>query len=87
MSDPVIFVNYYTAQIQNFIKVLEDLRTQNERIVADPAMISDYFTKPGHRADITEQDVTGAQGAIDQIAFAYDSGSPTQKSLLFKVVP
>ena len=87
MSDPVVFVNYYTAQVQNLIKVIEDLRTQNARITADPTLVSGYFTKQGARTDIVAQDITNAQNALVQVLFAYDSGAPTQKSQLFKVIP
>ena len=87
MSDPILFVNYYTAQIQNLIKVIEDLRTQNARITADPTLVANYFTKNGARTDIVAQDVTNAQNALVQVLFAYDSGAPTQKSQLFKVIP
>jgi hypothetical protein len=87
MSDPVTFMAYYTAQIQNFVKVLEDLRTQNARITEDPTLIPNYFSSPSARKDIVAQDVTNAQNALVQILFAYDSGSPPQKSELFKVMP
>ena len=87
MSDPVVFINYYTAQIQNFVKVIEDLRTQNARITEDPTLITDYFNAPNARKDIVAQDVTNAQNALVQILFAYDSRSPPQKSELFKVIP
>lgn len=97
MSDSVTFVNYYTLQIKTLVGVLEDLRLQNARIEADPTLISNYFTPPdpnkpsisqgGRRTDIVAGDVTDAKAALVQVLFAYDSGAPTQKSELFKVIP
>jgi hypothetical protein len=31
--------------------------------------------------------VTAAQGALEQVFFTLDSGSPTQKSLIYKMLP
>ena len=87
MSDPTTFVNYYAAQIKNLVSIIEDLRTQNARISADGTLITNYFTAPGHRTDIVAQDITNAQNALVQVLFAYDSGTPTQKSELFKLIP
>jgi hypothetical protein len=39
------------------------------------------------RPDITKQDVLDAQAALVQVFFTLDSGSPTQKSKIYKMLP
>lgn len=89
MSNPTTFVNNYTAQVARLVEVLEDLRIQNSRMEEDPTLLIDYFAqKPeSRRTDIVADDITNAQDAVVQVLFAYDSGSPTQKSEMFKVMP
>jgi hypothetical protein len=94
MSNPNTFINLYCAQINNFCNLLQDLRLMNDQLDADPAIVTDYFAQTSTdnfggipRKDIAEVDVTNAQNALIQMLFAFDSGSPTQKSYLFKVIP
>lgn len=86
MANPVTFANDYFAQISNLINILEDLRTLNDRISQDSGLIAAYFNNPIHRTDMVAQDFTNAQAAVTQILFTFDSGSPTQKSYLFKTL-
>ena len=87
MSPPITTLSYYFAQIANLVNLIESLRLQNARLSADSTIVTNYFTSPGARTDIVAQDVTNAENALVQIIFAYDSGSPAQKSELFKVMP
>jgi hypothetical protein len=95
MSNPVSFVNTYTQNIVQFCQLMQTLRGNNDQLAQDPTLIDRYFAteNPGNpnitvvRTDITAADVTAAQGAIQQLLFAYDSGDPTQKSMLFKMLP
>lgn len=89
MSNPTTFVNNYTAQVAKLVEVLEDLRVQNSRMEEDPTLVTEYFAqKPEiRRTDIVAQDITNAEAATVQLLFAYDSGTPAQKSELFKVMP
>lgn len=80
-------MNTYTGNIQSFISLLEDLRTQNDMISQDSTLITRYFQTPTARTDVVAQDVTNAQAAITQLLFAFDTGTPTQKSYLFKLLP
>jgi hypothetical protein len=41
---------------------------------------------PQARGDIVKQDFTNSDSAIVQILFTFDSGGPTQKSYLFKML-
>jgi hypothetical protein len=88
MSNPNTFMNTYCGKVQQFVTMIEDLRSLNDWIEQDPTLLTRYFDQAGGvRADITEQDVTAAQAAIGQVIFAYDSGSPTQKSHILKMLP
>lgn len=67
--------------IQN-LKLLQDEITQDANLLTNVANVSANFC----RTDLTVNDWTNASGAIVQIIFAYDSGNPTQKSFLFKML-
>ena len=95
MSNPVSFMNTYTQNIVQFCTLMQTLRGNNDQLVSDPTLITRYFatSNPSNpnisvvRTDITEQDVKNAEAAIVQLLFAYDSGAPTNKSQLFKMLP
>ena len=94
MSNPVSFINAYTQNIVQFCNLMQTLRGNNDQLIQDPSLITRYFATTGPnpgvpviRTDITAADVENAQAAIEQMLFAYDSGSPTQKSYLFKMLP
>ena len=92
MSNPLTFMNnYFQLQVQ-FIQNVQQLRTANDQLAEDPTLIDRYFALtnqgPGvPRKDIVAADVTAAQGALGQVFFTLDSGSPTQKSLIYKMLP
>ena len=87
MSNPTTFMNNYTSAISNLINNLEALRTYDDMITQDNTLISRYFSSQGSRTDIVAADVTNAQAAMVQLLFTFDSGAPTSKSYLFKVLP
>lgn len=89
MSDPTAFMNQYIADVRSLVGILEDLRTLNDRVTQDatnPTMVARYFSGSGSRSDIVAADFTAAQAAIVQLLFAFDSGAPTQKAALFKLL-
>lgn len=58
-------------------------------LTQDPTLITRYFNAsitPNSRTDIVAADITAAQGAITQMLFTFDSGNPTQKAALFKML-
>lgn len=95
MSNPVSFVNTYTQNIVQFCQLIQVLRGNNDQLAQDPTLIDRYFatTNPGNpnisiiRTDITKEDVIAAENALVQLIFTYDSGSPTTKSALMKMLP
>ncbi len=65
-------------------QILQTLSGLNDQLTADPTLATRYFQQPGARTDITATDITNAQGAIVQMLFTFNSGSPTNKSLIYK---
>lgn len=86
MADPVNFANNYFAAIDDLIKDLENIRTLNDRITQDSTLITKYFLSASPRSDVVAADISNAQTALNQLLFTFDSGSPTQKSYLFKLL-
>ena len=83
--------NFFQLQVQ-FIQITQQLRTADDQLKQDPSLVTRYFELTGMgpgvpRTDITATDVTNAQGALEQVFFTLDSGSPTQKSLIYKMLP
>jgi hypothetical protein len=87
MSNPVTFINQYSQNIVQLVQMLQTLATQNDQLASDPTIVTRYFAAPGARTDIVAADVTNASSALVQVLFTFNSGSPTQKSFLYKMLP
>ena len=92
MSNPLTFMNAFFQQNVQFIQIVQQLRTANYQLNEDPTLVDRYFQLSGMgpgvpRTDITPADVTAAQDALVQVFFTLDSGSPTQKSKIYKMLP
>ena len=87
MSNPTTFINNYVTNISNLVDAIEQARILNDMIAQDSTLVTRYFSSQGARTDIVAADVTNAQNALVQLLFTFDSGSPTQKSYLFKMLP
>jgi lipopolysaccharide biosynthesis regulator YciM len=89
MSNPTTFINLYSQNIVQFCQLMAILRTQNDQVDQDPTLLDRYFAQNPNqiRQDITKADVTNAHAALVQMLFTFDSGSPTQKSYLYKMQP
>lgn len=95
MSNPNTFIESYSSNIVEFVRLMQALRVQNDQLVQDPTIVTRYFAqsagadfrRTAPRTDIVAVDVTNAQAALVQLLFAFDSGSPTQKSFLYKMLP
>lgn len=87
MSDPVGIMNQYYAAVANTVAALESLRLLQARFSADSTLATKYFAlTPAPRPDLVAADFTNAQSAVTQLLFTFDSGTPTQKSELFKLL-
>ena len=92
MSNPLTYMNNFFQLNVQFIQIVQQLRTADDQLKQDPTLIDRYFALTGvgpgvPRGDITKADVEGAQSALEQVFFTLDSGSPTQKSLIYKMLP
>ena len=87
MSNPVSYVNTLVSNIVSLINDLEQAQLLNDRVTADATLITRYFASQGARTDIVAQDVTNALAALTQLAFTFNSGAPTQKSYMYKLIP
>lgn len=76
----------YLSAVKNIVNDLEVLRTLNDRVTQDSTLFAQYLASPGARTDITATDMTSAESAVTQLLFTFDSGAPTQKSFLFKML-
>jgi len=92
MSNPLTFMNNFFQLNVQFIQITQQLRTADDQLKSDPTLIDRYYSLTGMgpgvpRTDITAADIQAAQGAIEQVFFTLDSGAPTQKSLIYKMLP
>jgi len=92
VSNPLTYVNNFFQLNVQFIQIVQQLRTAHDQYVEDPTLIDRYFALTGvgpgvPRQDINAQDVKNANDALVQVFFTLDSGSPTQKSLIYKMLP
>jgi hypothetical protein len=87
MANAPLFYQTFVSQINQFIQILDDLNTMQDRLAQDPtlAAAAAAAAQP-QRPDLTAQSFTNAADAINQVLFAYNSGAPPQKSLLYKML-
>ena len=88
MTDSITFGRAYSTNIKQLINQLDILRTQDDMMVQDPTLsqaAADAMASSG-RPDLTKTVFDNAHAALVQILFAYDSGTPPQKSLLYKML-
>ncbi len=86
MTDVRQFGADYLAGVKNLIDAIEAMRVMRERTVSDPGLFAAYLASPGARTDLQLMDFQNADSALVQILFTFDSGAPTQKSELFKLL-
>jgi len=75
----------YINKIKALINAIEDCKTEVDKLAQDSTLPASYLASPNHRTDLVSADFTNANSALTQVIFAFDSGSPTQKSFLFKM--
>jgi hypothetical protein len=88
MTDATGFGSQFVQKVRELIDAVEAAQQMHDRLQAEPSLAADVAQamQGSNRADLTEQVITDASGAIYQIYFAYGSGDPSQKSLLYKVL-
>lgn len=76
----------YIQSIRDLVKAMDDARHYHDMITQDSTLADGYLASPQARTDIKKADFTAADAAIVQMLFTYDSGTPTQKSALYKML-
>ena len=88
MTDSTSYGRNFIAQINTFINSIEDMRLMRDRMVEEAGLAqsaADAMNAVG-RQDLAKADFDNASAALQQIIFAFDSGSPTQKSYLYRML-
>jgi len=84
-QDALTYALYMISHITSLITVLHDLQVDQDRQTEDAGLAAAAAAAMTGRT-LAEADFTNAANAIGQILFAYNSGSPTQKSYLYKLL-
>jgi hypothetical protein len=88
MSDPVSFYRTFIAAIGTYIQATEQLNLYQDRLTQDGglAAAAAAAAQSGGRNDLATADFNNAANAIVQLNFTFNSGNPTQKSFLYKML-
>ena len=86
MTQALTFGQSYISAVTSLINTLDNLRLLQDRIAQDSNLLQQYVGSAGARADLDLTTLNNAASAVTQILFTFDSGAPTQKSYLFKLL-
>lgn len=89
MSDALKWGTDVIAQTEKLSEALEALRVLRQRLLDESGLSASYISASGHRTDLVQADidnVIGNAGAIQALLVPYDSGSPTNRSLIEKLL-
>jgi hypothetical protein len=87
MSNANNFMASFQTGVVQLINQLEDLNTLQDRLAQDATLAGSAANSPlGIQLGLSAADITNAASAVNQIIFAYNSGSPPQKAMLFKLL-
>jgi hypothetical protein len=89
MTDATNYGQSFVSTVKALIDAIENANVIQDRLASEPGLAdatAAAMASGGIRNDLTGQMINDAANAIVQIVFAYNSGSPTQKSLLYKVL-
>lgn len=88
MADANTFYRQMISTIQQLISILDQNATISDRIASDSSLAAAAAAaaNAAGRTDLSATDFNNAKSAIDQLMFTFNSGSPTQKSFLYKML-
>jgi len=88
MADSVMFYRTLISNVQTYMQAMEQLNIMQDRMVQDStlAAAAAASARAAGRLDLNTVDFTNLGNAIVQLAFTYNSGNPTQKSFLYKLL-
>ena len=88
MANATVFYQQLNAAVRTFISALEALNEFNDRLASDAGLAAAAATaaQAQGRSDLVTADFTNIGSAITQLAFTFNSGTPTEKSYLYKIL-
>jgi hypothetical protein len=88
MADASAYWRTLTIQLRQLVTTFNDLNTAQDMQTQDSglAAAAAKAAQDAGRTDLAAVDFTNAASAINQLLFAYNSGSPAQKSYIFKML-
>jgi len=84
-QDALTYARNMVSHINALIAVLHDLQVDQDRQTEDPNLAAAAAAAMTGRT-LTATDFSNAANAIGQVLFAYNSGTPTQKSYLYALL-
>ena len=88
MADATSFYRNLIAATQTYINALQALQTFQDRLASDANLstAAAAAAQAAGRNDLAKADFDNVAAAIVQFAFTFNSGAPTQKSFLYKLL-
>lgn len=89
MADALKWGTDVIATMEKLQEALEAGRVLRQRLIDDSTLSAQYISASGHRTDLVQTDidnVIGSAGALQALLVPYDSGSPTNRSLIEKLL-
>ncbi len=80
------FLTDYLAMANQLAAVINQAKALRDRVAQDSTLFTQAIAAPNNRPDLTVTTLSDADAAIGQVIFAWDSGSPTQKSYVDKLL-
>ena len=87
MANAPLFFQTMVSDINQLIQILENLNSLQDRMAQDSTLATAAAAAAqATRPDLVAQDFVNAVAAINQLLFTFNSGNPTQKSYLYKML-
>lgn len=81
------YANSVFAMAQTLVNTMQQMQTMKDRAALDNTLVPRAFAAiTANRPDLVQQDFVNFNSALTQLLFTYTSGSPTQQSLIFKML-
>lgn len=71
--------------VKQLIAAIQAAENVVDQMAGDSGLAAAYLASQGARTDLVAQDFTNMNAALGQIIFTFNSGTPTQKSYLYKM--
>jgi hypothetical protein len=87
MANATNFYSQILTDVRTLIQTLENLNTDQDRLASDATLAAATATVATNQGNaLSATDINNVAVAINQLLFTFNSGSPTQKSYLYKLL-